>query len=365
MSGVLKVIGLCILCCLAYLAFWPVPVEPQAWQAPLNQGYTGDFQSNTQLDQFERLSAGEFTGPEAAVQGPNGDIYATSHEGWILRWAPTAKVAEPWVNAGGRPLGLAFDDLGNLWVANAFLGLQKISPTGDISLELTEVDGSPLLYADDLDIAPNGKIYLSDASTRFSARAVGDTLAASLLDLMEHSDNGRIIEFDPASGNARTVMTDLTFANGIAMDPQGRFILVAETGEYRIHRLEIGDQNFGESRVLIDNLPGFPDNVHVGQNGRYWVGLTSPRSKAIDDLADNPFWRKLVQRLPAFMRPQPQLYGAVFAIDDNGKVLLNLQSPSGAVYTTTGVAETNTAIYVTSLTAPFLAKYDKAALGIL
>ncbi len=35
-------------------------------------------------------------------------------------------------------------------------------------------DGSPILYADDLDVAFDGTVYFSDASTRFSAKAIGE-----------------------------------------------------------------------------------------------------------------------------------------------------------------------------------------------
>lgn len=60
------------------------------------------------------------------------------------------------------------------------------------------------------------------------------------------------------------------------------------------------------------------------------------------------------------MRSQAVDYGAVFAIDGNdGEVVRNLQAPNGAVYATTGVTETAEFLYITSLTAPFLAKTAK------
>ena len=364
MSGVFKVLLVCLLFCIAYLALWPVAVNPKAWQVKENAGYVDDFATNTKLDNFEALSTGDLSGPEAAVQAASGELYATTHEGWIVRWSSDKQELEQWVNVDGRPLGLDFDDFGNLWVANAYLGLQKVTPAGVVSLELEQVDGKPLLYADDLAIAANGKIYFSDASTRFSAKEAAGTLEASYLDIMEHSDNGRIIEFDPKTGESITLLDGLTFANGVAIDKAGRFLLVAETGEYRVHKISLEAASKGQATVVIDNLPGFPDNVHIGQNGRFWVGLAAPRSKVLDDLAAKPFWRKVVQRLPIFMRPKAVHYGMVLAIDENGKVLANLQSPSGRVYTTTGVAETDQHIYVTSLTAPFLAKYDKQTLGL-
>jgi len=59
------------------------------------------------------------------------------------------------------------------------------------------------------------------------------------------------------------------------------------------------------------------------------------------------------------MRPKVVPYGAVFAIDQDGQVVSNKQSPSGQVYATTGVAETDEYLYITSLTAPFLARIEK------
>lgn len=349
---------------LGYLLFWPVPVEPVAWKAPVNLGYVGDFEVNHKLENFESLGVAGLHGPEAAVTSATGDLYATTHEGWIVRWLNGGGEPEKWVNLGGRPLGLAFDREGNLWVANAYTGLQKITPQKQVSTEVTEVAGVAVRYADDLDIAPDGKILFSDASTKFAAEDWQSTLGASLLDLMEHGLHGRIIEYDPATQQSRVVMDQLSFANGVAIDPSGAFALIAETGSYRVWRLWLQGAQQGNSEVIIDNLPGFPDNVHVGQEGRFWVGLTSPRSKALDDLSENPGLRKIVQRLPAFMRPNVVNYGMVFAIDGNGNVLANLQSPKGVVYATTGVAETTESLYITSLTAPFLAKVAKRDLGL-
>ncbi len=352
--------GLILLLCIvvAYLLWWPVPIKPQAWDAPLSNGFIDDFAVNTELDNFEALTLDGLTGPEAVVQGPDGYLYATSHEGWILRWlenqAPTR-----WVKLAGRPLGVAVDALSNVWVASADIGLLKITPQGNVSTELIEVDGLALKYADDLDIADNGKIYLSDASTKFFSADWGGTLEASLLDIMEHGGQGRVIEFDPASGKAKTIKSGLNFANGIAIDPAQEFVLVVETGSYRVWKLWIAGTRVGQEEILIANVPGFPDNIHVGKQGRFWVGLAAPRSAILDKLSSKPKLRKVVQRLPAFIQPKVRPYGAVFAVDKNGQLVNNKQSPSGQVYTTTGVAETDDYLYITSLTAPFLARIKK------
>jgi len=194
MSALLKASVCVVLFAVLYLTLWPVPIQPVAWDAPVDNGYQGDFTRNNKLDVFEKLTAAEFSGPEAAVLDDNGVIYATSHEGWIVRWKPGTKQADPWVNLGGRPLGLDFDRDGNLWVANAYLGLQKVAANGDVSTEVTEVDGIKVLYADDVAVTSAGTVIFSDASTRFAPIDAGGTLEASLLDIMEHSDNGRVLE---------------------------------------------------------------------------------------------------------------------------------------------------------------------------
>ena len=367
MWSFIKILLVAIIALVIYLLTWPVSVEPQSWDAPAAPELTGKYAVNNALAKFESIDIDGLHGPEAITSNEKGDLYATSHEGWIIRWpaaSDTAQKAERWVNVGGRPLGIAFDAAQNLWVANAYTGLQKITPTGIVSVEANTADGVPIRYADDLVVTPNGKIYFSDASSKFAAEDSAGTLEASLLSIMEHGDHGRIIEFDPATGETRIVMHKLTFANGVTSDELGRFLLVAETGSYRVWKHWLLGSRAGQTELIIDNLPGFPDNIHRGRDGRFWVGLTSPRADILDKLAKKPFLRKLIQRLPAFMRPTVEAYGHILAIDENGEVLFDFQDPNGAYPATTGAWETDQYLYVSSLTANVMARYSKAQLGL-
>lgn len=349
---------------LAYLLLWPVPVSPVSWQAPPSPSYEGDFAVNQKLAKFDALNIDGLHGPEAVTADKSGTIFASSHEGWLLKSSVDGSTLQRWIDVGGRPLGLDFDAQGILWVANAYLGLQRVTPEGLVFTVLSEIEGSAIGFADDVVVAGDGKVYMSDASSKFSAKQWGGTLEASLLDINEHGLHGRIIEYDPATGQSRIIMQGLSFANGVALDPAGRFLLVAETGEYRVWKHWLTGELAGSSEVIIDQLPGFPDNVHRGLNGRFWVGLTSPRSPIIDRLSDSPVMRKVIQRLPAFMRPNVIHYGMVLAIDENGKVLQNLQAPNGEVYATTGAWETDDYLFVSSLTMPTLPRYSKKDLLI-
>ncbi len=344
----------------AYLALWPVPIEPRVWQPSANPGFTASFSSNQRLEAIVKLTMGDKTGPEDAIVLPSGDVMATSHEGWLVNFKGGVENAVGWLDLGGRPLGLDQDQQGNIWVANAYKGLQKVTPEGTITVELARMFGAEIGYADDVAVASSGKIYFSDATTRFHAEDWGGTLPASILDIVEHGDTGRVIEFDPLTGEADVIMTGLNFANGVAASPNDNFILVNETGKYRIWKHWIAGNKKGQSEIILEGLPGFPDNISTGLDGVFWVGLMSPRSDIIDALADKPFWRKVMMRLPDFLRPAPKNHGMILGITSDGEVLHNLQAPSGAVYATTGAVETNTDLFVTSLTTPFLAKLNKS-----
>ena len=143
----------------------------------------------------------------------------------------------------------------------------------------------------------------------------------------------------------------INFANGVAVSHDQRSVLFNETGTYRVMRFWLEGPQSGKTEVVLDNLPGFPDNLARSPEGGYWLGLASPRSEALDSLSDSAFLRKVVQRLPAFLRPQAQDYGHVVKIDETGTVLHSLQDPLGNYPMTTGVLETPNYLYISSLTA--------------
>ena len=173
-------------------------------------------------------------GPEAIALSANGLVYFSLLNGDIKFLDAQGKV-QHFANTSGRPLGIAFNQQDELIVADAFRGLLKINQAGEVTELVTKVDGIAVNYANDLDIADNGKIYFSDASTKFHAKKYG-TYQASLLDINEHAGNGRLIEFDPASGIAKTLAEGFNFANGVALTHDQNWLLLNETGSYRVFK---------------------------------------------------------------------------------------------------------------------------------
>ena len=339
---------------IAYLLLWPVDIEPIAWEAPTDKGYTGEFSRNQKLSQLTRIELNNAIGPEDLALGKEGKVYFSLLSGDI-KFIDTDGKVHPWVNTGGRPLGIEFDFQGSLIVADAFEGLLQITPEGKISKLVTHVDNIKVNYADDVDVADNGKIYFSDASTKFHAKEYG-TFDASKLDMIEHGGHGRLIEFDPVSKKSTTLVDGINFANGVAVSHDQNWVLLSETGTYRVLKVGITENNRGKVETLIDNLPGFPDNINRGSNGLYWLGLVSSRSKPLDALSGSVFLRKVVHRFPSFMLPKAQSFGHVIAINELGEVIHNLQEPLGLFGYTTGALEVGGALYISSLHEAALAK---------
>jgi sugar lactone lactonase YvrE len=281
--------------------------------------------------------------------------------GAVLRMDRDGANQQVFANTGGRVLGIDFDAAGRMVVADAMKGLLAIAADGRVNVLAVRVSvDDPIGYANAIVVAPDGTIYFTDSSTRFSPITWGGTYEASVYDVLEQSASGRVLAYDPATSTTRVVAHGISFANGIALLSDGRTLFVSETGRYRIWKIDGHAHDLDvrsgapQAAVLLDNLPGYPDNLMRGRDGRIWVGLFRPRNPAADSLAQRPFLRKVLLRLPRALLPTGKPYSHVFAIDESGRVTEDLQDPTGAYPETTGATETADRLYIHSLNAPVI-----------
>ncbi len=355
---ILGALGVVLVAVVLYLTLWPVPVEPVGWAPQPSPGYTGPYAANERLARLQHIDLKGESGPEHVVLAKDGKLYVSVASGKILRMNPDGSGQQVFAQTGGRVLGFDFDAAGNLVGADAFLGLLSISPDGKVTVLADKVDGDPIRFADAVIVARSGKVYFSDASTRFGAQAFGVT-EASLLEIIEHAASGRVLEYDPATRMARVLARGFAFANGVALSQDEQWLLVADTGSYRIWKVPVSGQT--PPVVLLDNLPGYPDNLLRGADGRIWAGLALPRNADADKLAGEPFMRKVIMRMPRAMWPLPKAYGHVIAFTEDGQVVADMQDPSGAYGQITGVTETADRLYIQNLHATTLAWMPKPA----
>jgi sugar lactone lactonase YvrE len=325
-----------------YLLFWPVSIDPQAWTPPEAPALTGVYETNTALAGVERLGQGVGIGAEDVAIDRSGRIYGGFEDGRVVRLQSDGTRPEMFAETGGRPLGMQFDRSGNLVVCDSPRGLISIAPDGTVKVLSTEQGGVAYRFADDVDIAIDGTVYFSDASSRFDFTQATD-------DLMEHRPNGRLLAYDPGAGTSRLVIDRLHFANGVAVSPDQSFVLVVETGKYRVHRHWLTGPRQGETEIFIDNLPGFPDGISSNGKGTFWLALVSPRKPDVDALLERPFLRKLIMRLPKAMIPAAENYGFVLGLDGSGRVVHNLQDPAASFAQISSVEEHDGKLFLGSL----------------
>ncbi|CAN6217478.1 unnamed protein product [Urochloa humidicola] len=254
-------------------------------------------------------------GPESLAFDHRGDgPYTGVSNGRVLRWrgplrgwtefahndkheavamcAAKKRLVVP-ESACGRPLGLQFHRAsGDLYYADAYMGLMRVGRRGGRAEAVaTEAGGAPLNFANGVDVDQGtGHVYFTDSSATFQR-------SDYMMIVLTGDATGRLLRYDPSTGNTTVLASGLSFPNGVAMSADGTHAVVAETARCRLLRHWLRGAKADTTEHFAD-LPGYPDNVRLaaGRGGAgdgadyYWVALnrdkawmaegTTPRSVA-------------------------------------------------------------------------------------
>ncbi|MET4798524.1 ribose transport system permease protein [Bradyrhizobium sp. LB11.1] len=288
-------------------------------------GQGGPFEQNDKLRNVESIGLGRIEAPEDVILDRHDNLYAGSRHGDIIRFlAPDYQKMEVFAHIGGQPLGMAFDREDNLYVCIGGMGLYRISPDGTVEKATDETnrsmrsvnDDSRLRLADDLDITDDGLIFFSEATVRYE-------MDEWPIDGLEARGNGRIISYDTKTGTTRTELRGLKFPNGICVASDGQSILFAETFGCSIKRYWFAGPKKGAVEVVMDNLPGYPDNINLASDGNYWLALVGMRSPSLDLAWKMPgFRRRMAKRVPVDEWLFPNINtGCVVKFNEQGKIV--------------------------------------------
>jgi sugar lactone lactonase YvrE len=288
-------------------------------------------------------------GTEDVLVDEAGRVITGTEDGRIFRVSADGGVVELLAMTGGRPLGIELAPDGALVVCDANRGLLRVDlRTEAVEVLVDHVDGRPMRFCNNAAVAGDGTIYFSDSTRDFG---VDDWKA----DLLAHSRTGRLLRRSP-SGQVEVLLQGLAFANGVALAPDESFVAVAETGGYAVHRLWLTGSRAGTSEPLVDNLPGFPDNIATGTDGLIWVTIASPRDPVLDFLLPrHPVLRKIAWRLPDRLQPRPKRTVRVQAYDTDGTLVHDLGGQHDEFHMVTGVREHHGTVWVGSLHEPKVA----------
>ncbi len=345
-----KALAVLALLVVGYLAFWPAPIDPLAYTPSAKPALEGPLAPNDRLQSAEILAAGQVDGPEDVEVDAEGRIYAGTADGWVVRVERDGSVMQ-FAKTGGRPLGMALDAQGNLIVADGIKGLLSIAPDKTVTTLVTNADGVDFGFTDDLDVARDGTVYFSDASSKFGP-------GQYLHDMLEARPHGRLLRYNPASKSVDVLLDSLYFANGIALSQNEEFVLVNETYRHRVTRYWLTGPKADTSDTFVDNLPGYPDNISSNRRGTFWLALFTVRNDTADWLAPRPWVKQALSKLPSFLWPKPQPYAFVVQLDETGAIVDSLQDPSGKrLHTVTSAHERDGYLYLGSLHNDRIGKY--------
>jgi ribose transport system permease protein len=302
--------------------------------APATAAASGTrYAVNDKLGQIELIGLGRVESPEDVILDADDNLYCGTRHGNIMRFfAPDYQRMEVFAHVGGQPLGMAFDKQGNLYVCDGGMGLYRVTPDRKVEKVTDEtnrsllsiVDDSRLRLADDLDIAPDGRVFFSEATIRYE-------MHEWQIDSLEGRGNGRIICYDPRTGQTHTVLKNLVFPNGVCMGSDGQSILFAESWACRISRYWFDGPKKGKLEVVIPDLPGYPDNINRASDGNYWIAIMGMRGPAFDLAMRSPGFRKrMVKRLPQDEWLSPNInVGCVIKCSERGDILESFWDFSG------------------------------------
>lgn len=166
-----------------------------------------------------------------------------------------------------NPLGVAFDQQGNLWVADSQgPALRRVSPAGEVTTVLTDDGTQPLSAPNYVDVDAAGRIYLSDPCL------------------------GELLRYDPMAGRVDAVLTfDLPNdggPNGFAFDEAGENLYIAteNTALFCGHTnvgltdviaglfsVPVSDTGFGEREDIVTRFALFGDGVAFDREGNLYA----------------------------------------------------------------------------------------------
>lgn len=325
------------------------PIEPVRWQPP-------------PVEQLATLPAPAVTvvpvpghAPEDVVVDASGRLWTGVDDGRILRLDPDGQNATVLANTGGRPLGLAVARDGRLLICDSPRGLLALDPdTGAVEPLVETISGRHLQFCSNVAETADGTIYFTESTSAFTYEHFNGAV-------LESRGRGSLFRRDP-DGTVTTLADGLYFTNGVTVTADGSALVFAETLGRRLSKYWLSGPQAGTITPFVQHLPGHPDNMSTGADGRLWVAMVSTPNPTAEWLAPRaPVLRHLLWLLPDRLAPQiaPEVWAVAFD-PDSGDVVAGLRTNHPDFAMVTGLVESGGRLWLACIGASALASVDLA-----
>lgn len=235
--NILKIVGICFLFSVAILACHQGLVSDDGW----------------------KLVGSDFKFPEGPAWDGKETLYVSNCYGsWITKihnnQMDTLATASD--TTFQKSNGLAIGKDGNIIACDFGSGsILEISPSGKVSILVSEYNGEPFNRPNDLVLDQNGGLYFTDP----------DSYGKEKLD-------GRLFYYDTQSSNLILVADSLAFPNGVGISPVDAKLYVCESAKNQISRFERTESGILKKKEHFISLPGGdPDGIDFDVKGNLYV----------------------------------------------------------------------------------------------
>ncbi|OBK81999.1 strictosidine synthase [Mycolicibacter heraklionensis] len=293
------------------------------------------------------------TAPEDVVVAADGSIWTGVEDGRVIAVDAAGGAPQVVVDTGGRPLGLAFTRDHRLLICDSHRGLLRYDPQNrQLETLVSEVDGRPLTFCSNAVEAADGTIYFTESTSRFRYEHYKGSV-------IEARGSGSLMQRSP-DGTVSVLATGLHFANGVTLTADESAVVFAESTGRRLSKYWLTGPHRGSIGPLVEELPGHPDNISTGPDGRIWVAMVSDRNALSDWLSPRaPVLRRLLWRLlPYRWLPDPKSVVWVVGFDaGDGRMLAQYRTEHPDFGLATGVVEADGRLWMGRIAGPGLAYF--------
>ena len=261
----------------ATLAMAFILIINSAWKLPFRAKQNGSDTSIVVEGVTPKLISHQFTFTEGASVDKHGNVFFTDQpNNQIWEYDINGKLSLFMDNAG-RSNGCYFDAKGNLVTcADEHDEVWAISPSKKITVLVTSYKGHVMNGPNDLWIAPNGAMYLTDP---YFQRDYWQRKSADA-----GMPGEKVYYVAPGSKEPVLADTSVKKPNGIVGTPDGKTLYVADMGDWKTYKYTIAANGLLANKTLFANEAS--DGMTIDERGNIYltnngVQVYSPAGKKI------------------------------------------------------------------------------------